>query len=90
MRGLWRYGDGGQMRMGGYDFVAGDTQADYAKHSQATFKSILWWTRCKGIEDGWPKEMLKKRLIRIAGVLQRQSEPENCISESQMQRLLYF
>ena len=78
------------MKMGGFYFDKGDTQADYEKHSQATFRSILWWTRYKGIEDGWPNKMLKKRLVRIAKVLQRQTKPKNRIDLSEIRRLLDF
>jgi hypothetical protein len=50
----------------------------------------LWGTRYAGLEKGWASIDLKKRLNKLARVLQRQVHPNNKMSDESLDRLLDF
>lgn len=78
------------MRMGGFEFAESDLQAEYQKTMPKTVMRLLWGTRYAGLEKGWASIDLKKRLNKLARVLQRQVHPNNKMSDESLDRLLDF
>lgn len=78
------------MRMGGFVFAESDLQAEYQKTMPKTVMRLLWGARYAGLEKGWTSVELKKRLNKLARVLQKQVHPNNKMSGESLDRLLDF